>query len=375
MATSEEKELPNQFPMGLRVFVIDYDSAVLESIRQMCIDCHYKVVTCSNALDALNHLRDNKDCIDVILIDVHMSDKDGGDAYKFLESNCKEINVPVVVMSVDDDVSARMKSIRHEICDYWRKPVSEEKIRHLWMHVARKVWKETKLGIKFGSFTLEDEDRKKVGKDDSECGIEEAGTGRGVVVVRDQTRSNSKECEVDIEADKYAPPPKKPRVIWGDNLHKLFVKAKFRHQLRSKWDGGMRVKGKENGMMGLEKKGVGETVRMEKEEEEWHGGGGQITYNSYPDMSVSEDMMGRLEQEATTMHESINNNNNNKKKKLESQMEGYSMESAPAVTTANTQLSYDFDCLYQDYPYLMTLGPLLNENLPLPPRLAEDWPR
>lgn len=51
------------------------------------------VATFSDAPDALNYVLENKDRIDVILVDVHLPNMDG---YEFLKHATKEINVPII---------------------------------------------------------------------------------------------------------------------------------------------------------------------------------------------------------------------------------------------------------------------------------------
>lgn len=51
------------------------------------------VATFSDAPDALNYVLENKDRIDVILVDVHLPNMDG---YEFLKHINKEIDIPVI---------------------------------------------------------------------------------------------------------------------------------------------------------------------------------------------------------------------------------------------------------------------------------------
>ncbi|KAG4999291.1 hypothetical protein JHK87_020363 [Glycine soja] len=158
MATTDE-EVPTQFPARLRVLAIDNDSTVLETVKQMCNECHHQVITYSNALHALDRVREDRYCVDVILIDVNMPNMDG---HEFLQRIRMEIDVPVIVMSLDDSTSTKMQAIKHGACDYWKKPLHEDQFRNMWMHVARKAWNANRVDMKPGS--LEEKPQANKGK-------------------------------------------------------------------------------------------------------------------------------------------------------------------------------------------------------------------
>ncbi|RDY04274.1 Two-component response regulator ARR2, partial [Mucuna pruriens] len=193
---SNDKKVLCQFPAGLRVLGVDSDPTALEIINQMCFPCHYRVTTFSDSQLALNYVREKYGCIDVILIEVHMPNMDG---YKFLKHVSKEINVPVVMMSLDDSTSAVMKAIRHGACDYWIKPLHENQFKIMWKYVAKKFWSENKLP-----------------KKDSEFGF---FVTDATMKNKKKSSSNSQECDVDEPATKKSP------VVWTAELHHQFVKA------------------------------------------------------------------------------------------------------------------------------------------------------
>ncbi|GFZ00360.1 response regulator 14 [Actinidia rufa] len=93
MACKAELVVSDQFPAGLRVFVVDDDFTCLRILEQMLRRCMYRVTTCSQATVALNLLRERKGCFDVILSDVHMPDMDG---FKLLELVGLEMDLPVI---------------------------------------------------------------------------------------------------------------------------------------------------------------------------------------------------------------------------------------------------------------------------------------
>ncbi|KAL2337228.1 hypothetical protein Fmac_011674 [Flemingia macrophylla] len=67
----------SQFAVGLKVLAIDHDPTVLDFIVQTCDELKYQVVTCTESLQALNLVRERKVRIDVILMELHMSNMNG----------------------------------------------------------------------------------------------------------------------------------------------------------------------------------------------------------------------------------------------------------------------------------------------------------
>nr|KYP65909.1 Two-component response regulator ARR2 [Cajanus cajan] len=198
-----EEDVPFKFPAGLRVLAVDSDPAISTIIKQLCFQCIYHVITCSDTLLALNHVREKKDCFDMILIEVHMPIMDG---YEFIQHVSKEINVPIIMMSLDDAPSAVMKAIEHGACDYWIKPLHENQFKIMWKHVVKKLWSENKLPKKNDSeFTSSNID--------------------ALVRYRKNSSSNSKESDADESEDCYTLLTKKPRIMWSSELHNQFVKA------------------------------------------------------------------------------------------------------------------------------------------------------
>ncbi|XP_045790845.1 two-component response regulator ORR21 isoform X1 [Trifolium pratense] len=200
-----------EFPAGLRVLVVDDDVTTLKIIERMSVRCHYRVTTCSEATAALKILRERKGCFDVVLSDVHMPDMDG---YKLLEHVGLEMDLPVIMMSVDDRTSTVMKGIRHGACDYFIKPVRLEELRNIWQHVARKFLNESKEHD--NSSSREDNDRNNISS--------AAGATKGIV--KEQKKRSNLKDEEDVELENDDPSTsKKPRVVWSVELHQQFVSA------------------------------------------------------------------------------------------------------------------------------------------------------
>ncbi|KAL4278167.1 hypothetical protein GQ457_03G008710 [Hibiscus cannabinus] len=203
------------FPAGLRVLVVDDDPTWLKILEKMLKKCSYEVTTCGLARDALNLLREKKDGYDIVISDVNMPDMDG---FKLLEHVGLEMDLPVIMMSVDGETSRVMKGVQHGACDYLLKPIRMKELRNIWQHVFRKKIHEVRdieslEGIESIQMTR------------SGCDLFDDGHFLG----GDDTTSGRKRKDADNKhEDRDLSDPsstKKARVIWTVDLHQKFVKA------------------------------------------------------------------------------------------------------------------------------------------------------
>lgn len=211
----------DQFPVGLRVLVVDDDVTCLKILEQMLRRCSYHVTTCSQATAALNMLRERKGGFDVVLSDVHMPDMDG---FKLLELVGLEMDLPVIMMSADGRTNLVLRGIRHGACDYLIKPIREEQLKNIWQHVIRKKWNENKEHEHSGSM-----EHKRGGDDnnnnhDSEYGSSVNEGENGLLTCHKKRRNIKEEDDCELESDDPTA-SKKPRVVWSVELHQQFVSA------------------------------------------------------------------------------------------------------------------------------------------------------
>ncbi|KAL5075886.1 hypothetical protein RYX36_014870 [Vicia faba] len=203
------------FPAGLRVLVVDDDPTWLKILEKMLKKCNYEVTTCCLARQALNLLRERKDGYDIVISDVNMPDMDG---FKLLEHVGLEMDLPVIMMSVDGETSRVMKGVQHGACDYLLKPIRMKELRNIWQHVFRKRIHEVREFENFESF--ESMHLMRNGSDLSEEG--------NMFALEDMT-SSKKRKDVDGKHDDRefldSSSSKKARVVWSVDLHQKFVKA------------------------------------------------------------------------------------------------------------------------------------------------------
>ncbi|XP_022723169.1 two-component response regulator ARR1-like isoform X2 [Durio zibethinus] len=205
--------VPEQFPAGLRVLVVDDDQTCLMILEKMLRTCLYEVTKCNRAEIALSMLRENKNGFDIVISDVHMPDMDG---FKLLEHIGLEMDLPVIMMSADDGKHVVMKGVTHGACDYLIKPVRMEALKNIWQHVVRKWKDEWKDFEQSGS--VEEGDRQQKQSEDADYSSS-ANEGNW------KSSKKRKDDEDEAEERDDTSTLKKPRVVWSVELHQQFVAA------------------------------------------------------------------------------------------------------------------------------------------------------
>ncbi|KAK6922333.1 SANT/Myb domain, partial [Dillenia turbinata] len=204
----------DMFPAGLRVLVVDDDPTWLKILEKMLKKCSYEVTTCCLAREALDLLRERKDGFDIVISDVNMPDMDG---FKLLEHVGLEMDLPVIMMSVDGETSRVMKGVQHGACDYLLKPIRMKELRNIWQHVFRKKIHEVR-DIECHDI-LDDFQMMRNRSDQSDDVHLSSG---GDLTVRKRKDVEHKHDDKELGDPSSA---KKARVVWSVDLHQKFVKA------------------------------------------------------------------------------------------------------------------------------------------------------
>ncbi|WOL11613.1 two-component response regulator ORR21 [Canna indica] len=215
----ESDRAPDKFPVGMKVLLVDDDLTCLTVVKRMLLNCQYDVTTCSEATKALSLLRENKHAFDLIISDVHMPDMDG---FRLLELVGLEMDLPVIMMSVDTRVNVVMKGVSHGACDFLSKPVRMEELQNIWQHVVRRKLLDNKENEH--SSSMEEGDGCRQVNDDSEY----ASTVNDGIDGSWRYQKKKRDTKDDDDADLDNADPsssKKPRVVWSVELHQQFVNA------------------------------------------------------------------------------------------------------------------------------------------------------
>ncbi|XP_054786772.1 two-component response regulator ARR11-like isoform X2 [Prosopis cineraria] len=141
-----------------------------------------------------------------------MPDMDG---FKLLEQVGLEMDLPVIMMSVDGETRRVMKGVQHGACDYLLKPIRMKELRNIWQHVLRKRMREAR---EFGG--LEGFQLMRNGADQFDDG--------NLFAIEDMTSTKKRKnlgSKRDNKEFRDQSSTKKARVVWSVDLHQKFVKA------------------------------------------------------------------------------------------------------------------------------------------------------
>ncbi|KAL5698866.1 hypothetical protein ACHQM5_029847 [Ranunculus cassubicifolius] len=212
-------EPKDEFPKGMRVLAVDDDTLCLMVLERLLRQCDYTVTTTTDAIEALEMLRKDRNAFDLIISDVHMPNMDG---FKLLELVGLEMDLPVIMLSGNGDPKNVMKGITHGACDYLLKPVRIEELKNIWQHVVRKKKREPK-----GPSNSDNSEKPRPGV--SEGGQASSVAGNGMKLNRKRKdQDEDEDDDEDFEESGQDDDPsaqKKPRVVWSVELHRKFVAA------------------------------------------------------------------------------------------------------------------------------------------------------
>jgi len=123
------------------LILIADDEARMRRFIQMNLELEgYKVVEASNGLDAIDRVRE--DLPDLVLLDVMMPELDGFEALRLIRETS---NVPVIMLTVRDDESDKVKGLELGADDYVTKPFSPRELASRIKAVLRRTQIESPI--------------------------------------------------------------------------------------------------------------------------------------------------------------------------------------------------------------------------------------
>ncbi len=121
--------------MKKQIMIVDDDPTSIAIVKAMLVT-EYDVVTNASGLQAMGHLQKN-DPPNLILLDIVMPGTDGMEVLKYLKSNSKLADIPVIFMTSVDRPEIQLEGYVSGVDDFIQKPVHEKLLK---MKVAHQLY-------------------------------------------------------------------------------------------------------------------------------------------------------------------------------------------------------------------------------------------
>ncbi|KAI3687000.1 hypothetical protein L1987_80690 [Smallanthus sonchifolius] len=189
------------FPKGLRVLLLDEDINSATEIRSKLEEMYYVVSRFCSENEALSAISDESRSFHVAIVEVREHNKDG--RFKFLESTK---DMPIIITSDVNCISTMIKCIALGAVEFLEKPLSEDKLRNIWQHVAHKA------------FNAEPKDETEPLKSEKASDASDVDIHLKKEDIKEEFSENPEHNdEVSVEIDKY-PAPSTPQLKQGVRL-------------------------------------------------------------------------------------------------------------------------------------------------------------
>ncbi|KAL9688314.1 hypothetical protein QQ045_032735 [Rhodiola kirilowii] len=215
-SSEDAKETPTFDTQGLRVLAVDDNAVCLKILVALLHQCRYNVTETTNPVEALQILRMRKNEFDLVITGMRMLEMDGLD---LIQKISLEMNLPVVILSADDNKRTIMKAIRYGARDYIIKPPRMDQIKNVWQHVVRKRL--------FGPISKDVlKENSSVSSGETRCPVEDFK--RKFAEMEDKGKTDEEAASTlndNADSVSAAAAKKKKRVNWTADLHNKFIDA------------------------------------------------------------------------------------------------------------------------------------------------------
>ncbi|KAI3455623.1 hypothetical protein Pfo_012286 [Paulownia fortunei] len=117
----------------IHVLLVDHDSEGLMNTAKLLEVCQYRVTLVELASAAITMLSSGKVKFDIVMANINSPDLHG---FKLLQL-AVNMDIPIILMSVDDNTFMAMRAIESGAFLYIKKPATKEMLRCIWQHVLR----------------------------------------------------------------------------------------------------------------------------------------------------------------------------------------------------------------------------------------------
>lgn len=153
------------------ILIVDDEPHIVELIKFNLQKEGYNTFEAENGNDALDIIKNNK--IDMVILDIMMSDKDGYEVLKEIRFNKTTKNLPVILLSAKSEEIDRILGLELGADDYISKPFSVKELVARVKALFRRIENlrpEVEEKIKFGDIEI-DFTKRSVKKKDQEISL------------------------------------------------------------------------------------------------------------------------------------------------------------------------------------------------------------
>ncbi|KAI3927386.1 hypothetical protein MKX01_027617 [Papaver californicum] len=122
----------------VRILLCDNDSKSCDEVFSLLCKCSYQVTSARSARQLIDALNAEGPNIDAILSEVDLPISKGFKMLKYIMRHKESHRIPVIMMSVQDEVSVVVKCLKLGAVDYLVKPLRTNELLNLWTHVWRR---------------------------------------------------------------------------------------------------------------------------------------------------------------------------------------------------------------------------------------------
>ncbi|XP_057415613.1 two-component response regulator-like APRR2 isoform X1 [Lotus japonicus] len=133
--TANDLQEWKDFPKGLKVLLLEGDSASAAELKDKLEAMDYNVSTFCDENEALSAISSRPEGFHIAIVEVSLSSCQGG--FKFLQ-NAKDL--PTIMTSNNHCLDTMMKCIALGAVEFLSKPLSEDKLKNIWQHVVHKAF-------------------------------------------------------------------------------------------------------------------------------------------------------------------------------------------------------------------------------------------
>ncbi|XP_026383607.1 two-component response regulator-like PRR1 [Papaver somniferum] len=122
----------------VRILLCGNDSKSCDEVFSLLCKCSYQVTSARSARQLIDALNAEGPNIDIILSEVDLPISKGFKMLKYIMRHKESQRIPVIMMSVEDEVSVVVKCLKLGAVDYLVKPLRTNELLNLWTHVWRR---------------------------------------------------------------------------------------------------------------------------------------------------------------------------------------------------------------------------------------------